>query len=425
MPTINIDIDPGVFNDAYRPYLNNRSRYEVFYGGAGSGKSHFVAQRMVIRHLAEPGHKTLVVRKVGKTSRHSTFALIRQTIAEWGVAHLFEVHRGDLDITNNVNGNQFLFLGLDDVEKLKSIAGITDIWVEEATETTEADFNQLDLRLRGQTSRPKQITLTFNPVSHLHWLKRRFFDRPDAKAVALRTTYKDNRFIDSEYAAVIENLRNVDPVYYQIYGLGEWGVLGNLVFSNFVIEDFDPSPERFDSVHQGLDFGFNHPSAMLTVGLRDGELYALEELYARGLTNAELIEMAAGQFDKRRGTTADSAEPARIKSWSQAGWNVLPARKGPDSVRHGIDWLKAHRIHVHAKNCPNLAAELQGYKWRQDKDGNVLDEPVPFHDDAIAALRYAMEPLMDGSSGWLDFAKQEAERVKAEREAAAMAAGQR
>lgn len=423
MPTITVDIDPRVFNPIYLPYLSSRSRYEVFYGGAGSGKSHFIAQRLVVRHLAEPGHKTLVVRKVGKTSRHSTFALIRQIIAEWGVAHLFDIHRGDLEITNTVNKNQFLFLGLDDVEKLKSIAGITDIWVEEASEITEADFNQLDLRLRGPTRRPKQITLSFNPISNLHWLKRRFFDRANPRTVTLQTTYKDNRFIDAEYAAVIEGLKTIDPVYYQVYGLGEWGVLGNLIFSNYVVEDFDPNPGRFDSVHQGLDFGFNHPSAFLSVGLLDGELYALDELYVRGLTNDELIEASAGQFDKKRRTTADSAEPARIKAWNQAGWNVAPAVKGQDSVRHGIDWLKAHRIHVHAKRCPNLASEIQGYKWREDKDGNVLDEPVAFHDDAIAALRYAMEPLMGSMPGWLDFARQEMERVKAERENAARAAG--
>jgi phage terminase large subunit len=234
--------------------------------------------------------------------------------------------------------------------------------------------------------------MTFNPVSALSWLKSFFFDAPKENCVIHKSTYKDNRFLDDEYKKVIEDLKNQDYTYYQIYGLGEWGVLGNLVFHNYVFEDIPYKEQDFDAVYQGLDFGFNHPSALVRVGMKDDELYVFDELYETGLTNAELIREIAKLTDKRKQITADSAEPARIKEFRQAGFNVVPSVKGAGSVKDGIDWLKRHKIHI-SKNCPNILAEMQQYSYKKDKDGNVLDEPIEFKDDAIAALRYAIEPL--------------------------------
>ena len=185
-----IKIHTRIFNDVYVPYLGNRSRYEVFYGGAGSGKSVFVAQRMLVRAMKEKGHKTLVVRKVAKTNRHSTFALITGIMHQWNVEPLFKVNKSDMEITC-LNGNQIIFTGLDDVEKLKSIANITDIWVEEASEISHDDFKQLDLRLRGKTPWPLQITMTFNPISALLWHKAYFFDSAKENTTILKTTYLD------------------------------------------------------------------------------------------------------------------------------------------------------------------------------------------------------------------------------------------
>ncbi len=388
-----IDIEVDIeMNKAFVSFLGNRSRYEIFYGGAGSGKSMFIAQRLLMRTLGEPGHKTLVVRKVAKTNRHSTFALIVGIISSWKVMALFKVNKSDMEILCEGNGNQVIFTGLDDVEKLKSIAGITDIWVEEASEITQEDFQQLDLRLRGKTQWPLQITMTFNPVSALSWLKAFFFDEPKENCVIHKSTYKDNRFLDDEYKKVIEDLKNQDHTYYQIYGLGEWGVLGNLVFHNYVFEDIPYKEQDFDAVYQGLDFGFNHPSALIRVGMKDDELYVFDELYEKGLTNAELIQEVGRMIDKRSQLIADSAEPARIKEFQQSGFRISGSVKGKGSVKDGIDWLKRHKIHI-SKKCPNLLAEIQQYSYKEDKDGNVLDEPIEFKDDAIAALRYAIEPV--------------------------------
>ena len=380
---INITIPREVFNEVYLPFIKNRSRYEIFYGGAGSGKSHFMAQRLIYRHLKEKGHKTLVVRKVGKTNRHSTFALLREIIAQWEATSLFKINKSDMEISC-VNGNQIIFSGLDDVEKLKSIVGITDIWVEEASEITQKDFYQLDLRLRGKSKYPLQITLTFNPISHFHWLKSYFFDDPKDNSAILKTTYKDNRFIDDYYVKVLENLKNEDWTYYQIYTLGEWGSPGNLIYTNY--EVVKEVPSSFNEIIYGLDFGFNNPSVLLKIGIKDGDVWVLDELYQTKLTNEDLIQELRKRVTGNQPIYADSAEPARIEEIHRRGFNIYPADK---SVKDGIDFVKRKKLYIHAA-CANTIKEIRAYKYKEDKDGNVLDEPVKFQDHAVDALRYAV-----------------------------------
>ena len=347
----------------------------------------FAAQKHLVRILSEPNHRILVVRKVARTLRHSVFALFRDLISDWSLTKLFKINKSDMEITC-VNGNQILFAGLDDVEKLKSITGITSIWIEEASEIAESDFNQLDLRLRGKSKNYKQITLTFNPISALSWLKGHFFDVIRPNVTKLKTTYIDNKFIDQEYKEMIEGLKDKDYVLYQIYALGEWGVLGNLIYTNWVVEDISKDPEDYGSTYRGLDFGFNNPSAYIESGFKDDEIYVYQEFYRKGLTNTELIE-ALSFVDKRQEIIADSAEPDRIKEFKQAGFRkIRGAKKEKGSVESGIDFLKRRTIHVHP-DCVNTIKELQSYKYKEDKDGNVHDEPVDLFNHALDSLRYS------------------------------------
>ena len=359
------------------------------------------------RMTAEKGHNVLGVRKVDKSNRDSTFAQMNQVITSWGLRDLFHVTAQPLAITCKHNGNQMLFRGLDDPEKLKSITFVngplTDIWVEEASEISPSDDHQLRLRLRGYASVPKQVTYTFNPIDAQHWLKGRFFDKPLPleRATVLKTTYKDNAWLESDDRAELEALKDEDLTYYQIYALGEWGVIGNVVFSNYVIEDFAYELANFDAVYQGQDYGFNHPFAFELVGMKDGELYIFDEVYKRQRTNTELIEDSRQYFEGREileqvkngTTTADSAEPDRIKEWNQNGWMTIASKKGPGSEAFGIDFLKHHRMHIHRSRCPGFAAEIPIFKYREDKNGNVLEEFVDFKNDGIAAVRYATEAI--------------------------------
>lgn len=230
---IKISISKKVFNDVYIPYLGNTDRYLIFYGGAGSGKSFFIVERYIYKILNSKLMNLLTVRATGKSNRDSTFALFKQVINKWHLGMHFKINESDLRIKCLLNGNEIIFSGLDDVEKLKSVTfskgELTDIWIEEASEILESDFNQLDVRLRGKGTK-KQIVISFNPIDINHWLKKKFFDIPRDNLTIVHTTYKDNKFLDEDYKKLLESYKYTDEYYYNVYCLGQWGVLGKTVF---------------------------------------------------------------------------------------------------------------------------------------------------------------------------------------------------
>jgi len=240
MSSVTVQIPSKAFNDIFLPYLDDKHRYMVFYGGGGSGKSYFVVQRYIYKLLQNTMTNLLVVRAVAKTNRDSTFALFKQVIRKWNLSKYFRIYNGELRVKCLLTGNEVIFAGLDDVEKLKSTTfekgELTDVWVEEASEILEADFNQLDIRLRGLGS-DKQITLSFNPIDVNHWLKHKFFDQKNIDAVILHTTYRDNRFLDDAYKRLLESYKDTDRYYYDVYCLGMWGVTGKSIFNKAAIND--------------------------------------------------------------------------------------------------------------------------------------------------------------------------------------------
>ena len=238
MPEVNIKISKKVFNDVYVPYLDNEDRYVLFYGGGSSGKSYFIAQWLVYRLLKKAKENILVVRQTGDTNRRSTFPLFKQVISNWNLGEYFKVNESDMRIVCKLTGNEVAFIGLDDVEKVKSITfangELTTEWVEEATETAEASINQLKVRLRGGKSK-KQMILSFNPVNINHWIKRHFID--SGLATVCFSTYKDNKFLTDDDRKALEDLKFADEYTYRVYCLGEWGVLGKTVFDARAIQN--------------------------------------------------------------------------------------------------------------------------------------------------------------------------------------------
>ncbi len=320
-----------------------------------------------------------------------------------GVADLFRFKTAPLSIMC-ANGNEILFGGVNDEgqrDKLKSITAehgnITDVWIEEATEITQNDFEIIDDRLRGDLPEGLffQIRMTFNPVSATHWIKRVFWDRPDPNVVCHKSTYLDNRFIDEAYYARMERRKEIDPEGYQIYGLGEWGETSGLIFSNFVIEELPDDVWRYDYRRYGHDFGFNHADACLDVRFKDDEVYIVNEIYEREKTTDDIIGMLdGGDWDYDELMYCDSAEPDRITQLQRRGYNAVGVKKHAGSVNAGIDWLKARKIHIDPR-CTGTISEIQSWRWKKDKDGNVTDTPVPYGDDAMAALRYACCEFID------------------------------
>lgn len=390
-------------NPCFKEVDQSRKRYIVMKGSAGSGKSVDTAQNYILRLMKDPGRNLLCVRKSDVTNRDSTFAELQGSIFRMfgeTYSRYWYINSSNMILEFKANHNQIIFRGVNDDkqrEKLKSITfkrgKLTDAWIEEATELTQSDFEIIDDRLRGELPPEQfyQIRMTFNPVSSSHWIKKVFFDVKDSNVLTHHSTYRDNRFIDDAYHQRMERRKEVDPDGYRIYGLGEWGEVGGLILTNYIVEDFDRDIERFDYMVNSQDFGYNHADCIGEVGFKDGEMYICKELYVFEKDTDEIIQLAEGKFQKNLTMYCDSAEPDRIKMWKKAGYRAVPVRKESGSVHAQIDYLKQHKIHIHP-SCVNTIKEIQQWKWRKDqKTGEYLDEPVNFFDDAMAMLRYSIE----------------------------------
>lgn len=390
---MNINISKKVFAPIYlkNNILENDDRYLICYGGAGSGKSFFLTQKHIYRMLAEKEFKLLVIRKYAVTLKDSVFALFKTVIESWGLSKYFKITKSPMEIICLLNGNQIIFKGLDDSEKIKSIAGITSIWVEEANEISQEDFQQLDLRLRGKTKGYKQICISFNPVSENHWLKKYFFDEKVPSTTILKTTYLDNPFLDESYKQALNNLKEKDYNYWNVYANGNWGQLGKLVYTNYEIKDFDES--TLDNFYWGCDFGFNDESAYVKIAFdKKRELiYVCEEFKQAGLTNTDLIEKMKKQINKRDFIICDSAEPDRILEIKRAGFrNARGTVKGPGFKNYGIDWIKSKKIIIHP-TCSEFIKEIQSYQYMKDrKNDKYLDKPQDGNDHLMDAFLYSL-----------------------------------
>lgn len=399
---IKLQISPNRFNAIYLKHLiSNQHRDQIYFGGSSSGKSVAIAQRTVL-DVFQGERNYLVVRNTKNTLRHSCFNEICKQITEFKLTEYFSINKSDLVITCKINRKQILFAGLDDPEKIKSITPIdgviTDIWVEESTECERNAVKQLQKRLRGRANVTKRLTLSFNPILRDHWIYAEYFGiwQDDKQYVEsdnlsiLKTTYKDNRFLMPDDIANLEN--ESDPYYYQVYTLGNWGVLGAVIFKNWRVEDFSDIEDTFDSFRHGIDWGFgNDPFAYgkLHYDKTRNRLYIIDEIYATGLLNDEaaaLVKPLAG-YDR---VVCDSAEPKSIEDFRRLGINAVGAEKGKGSVEFGIKFLQSLEIIIHPR-CQNARNEFTKYKYKEDKSGNVLPVPLDKDNHIIDSLRYALE----------------------------------
>ena len=409
MPQIELNISPKIFNTTYFPHLQDYSkRYEIYYGGAGSGKSVFLTQKLLIKVMARR-RKVLVIRKFATTLKDSVFQLFIDTLKQWNIYSYCKINLSTYTITLP-NESIILFKGLDNEEKIKSIAGITDIWCEEATELTEDEFTQLDLRLRAKEP-DLQVFCSFNPVSKANWVYKKWFAE-DAiinpnNTMILKTTYKDNKFLPKEYTDALEEKARTNPTYYRIYALGEFCSLDKLVFNNWKVEEFNHNDIKGQLV-VGLDFGFSNDISALTASIVDentNTIYLFKTWGDTNKTNDDLASIITSLGFAKSQIKADSAEPKSIEELKRKGITRISAcSKGKDSILYGIQTLQQYQIIVHP-SCEGIITEFENYSWQKDKKtGEYLNQPIDSFNHYIDALRYSIQ-IIDKSKKLKSFSR--------------------
>jgi len=387
-----VRVNPDAFNTAFYPDLRDYSRrFEIYYGGAGSGKSVFIAQKLIIKALTSK-RKILIMRKVGATIKDSVWQLTLDILLKIKALPHCNLNKSTFTI-ELPGGSILLFKGMDDSEKIKSITGITDIWVEEATEFNEEDIEQLNLRLRAKAD-SLQMFFSFNPVSKANWVYRRWFKDGAIitdDTVIHKSTYKDNRFLPDDYIATIEKMARTNPTYYRIYALGEFASLDKLVFNNWRVGSIEDTHDW--DLLCGLDFGFtNDPTAFVVSFLKDRTLFISKEYVKTGLLNDQIAAVIRELGFSKSTIIGDSAEVKSIEELRRTGlYRIYAAAKGQGSVLQGIQKLQQLDIVVDP-SCEHVITELQNYAWKKDRaTGEYINEPIDEFNHCIDALRYSLQ----------------------------------
>ena len=398
-PQIKIKIkNPSrVFNKHIYDKLTDYDTFtEIHYGGASSGKSHGVIQKVVFKSLQawKYPRKVLFLRKVGSSVYDSIFEDVKQCLEAWGLLGACKVNNSAYRI-ELPNGAQFIFKGLDNPEKIKSIKGISDVVMEEASEFTLDDYTQLTLRLRDKKHPNKQIYLMFNPVSKVNWVYNAFFVKKPKNTVIYQTTYKDNRFLDEVTKENIEELADRNEAYYKIYALGEFATLDKLVFPKYKKQLLNKEELKHIPSDFGLDYGFiNDPSAFMHVKIdeENKRLFIVEEYVKKGLTNDKIAEAIKALGYSKEIIRADSAEKKSNQELRNLDIpRVIDVIKGPGSVMQGIQYILQYEIIVDER-CVKTIEELENYTWKKDKATNeYINEPVDSYNHCLDAVRYAVQ----------------------------------
>lgn len=404
-----------VIGKNYDLFWNDKHFYRVVKGSRGSKKSKTIAINMIYRIMKYPESNLLVIRRVFNTLRNSCRADLIWAINRLKVNHLWRVPKGEHTLTYLPTGQQILFAGLDDPLKLTSITVaqgyLNFVWIEEAFQIEKQEmFETLEESIRGILPPHlfHQITLSFNPWSEDHWLRKRFYndtyDREytDDLIYAITTDYTMNEFLDEVTLKRFEEMKIKRPNRFRVAGLGEWGIAEGLVYNNWEILDFDPIKLLKNDFSLeaafGLDFGFtNDPSAFIAVivDLRNKRLFIFDEFYKKRLLNNEIAEEIKLRGYSKDEITADCAEAKSIEEIRRHGISrIKQSSKGKGSVNQGIQYIQQFDIYVHPK-CTNTIMEFKNYVW-EEKNGITLNKAADNYNHLMDALRYALEKYSTG-----------------------------
>lgn len=377
---------------AHQPILNSGSRYIRLQGGAGSGKSIAVAQKILYHVMTEKGHRVFAFRKVGRTVKNSLFATFEDLIRELDVGRWFHVNKTEKSFTFWPLGTQIICGGMDDPEKVKSIKDPTIIWMEEATEFNYQDFEQLNLRLR-KAGILNQLILTYNPISTENFIYKRFHVDGELRGVELflKSTYRDNPYVTDDYRRSLERLAETNQKAYKVYNLGEWANLAEgIIYTDYEVIEEIPSFSREKNFY-GVDFGFVDPMALVEVVIKDGDLFVDCPYYETERTIDHLAERMKKMGIKSNDLVyCDSARPGDIQSLNNKGFRGADkAVKGQGSILSGIEKVKEYKLHI-TESSVDLIDELNKYCYIMGRDGKLLEKPIDDFNHALDAMRYAV-----------------------------------
>lgn len=402
----------NLVGDGYGKFWNFKGRYRVVKGSRASKKSKTMALWTIANIMKYPAANMLVVRKTFATLKDSCFTELKWAINRLHVQQYWKITESPLNMTYKPTGQKIYFRGLDDPLKITSITvdvgNLCWLWIEEAYEITkESDFNMLDESIRGEVPAGlfKQVTITFNPWNEKHWLKKRFFDRNDENILAMTTDYRCNEWLDDADRVVFETMKQNNPRRYQVAGLGNWGIVDGLIYENWEEKEFNWKEKIAENINGydvyqtlfGLDFGFSvDPTAFIAclVSTERKELWIFDEFYQKRLSNKDIYNKIVEKQYHKHLIKADSEDPRTINELQLLGLNrIVPAKKGPDSIRAGIQKLQDYKMYVHP-SCVNAITELSNYCWATDRSGEKLNKPEQSgFDHLLDALRYATEDI--------------------------------
>lgn len=402
---------PEIVGGGYGKFWRFKGRYRVVKGSRASKKSKTTALWFVYNMMKYRKANLLVVRKTYRTLKNSCFAEIKWAIKRLGAEKYWLIKETPMEMIYLPTGQKIYFYGLDDPMKITSITvGVGVLcwmWIEEAYEIKdEASFNMLDESIRGDTGDElfKQITITFNPWNERHWLKRRFFDTENEEVLAMSVDYTVNEFLDDADRKMFEMMKKNNPARYSVAGLGNWGVTDGCVYTKFREEEFlleDVLKRHGAKAVFGLDFGYvNDPSALFcgVVDEDEKKIFVFDEMYEKNLSNEAIFEKICKMGYGKEKIYADSSEPKSIDRLRQLGLTrIRSAKKGPDSVRFGIDLIGEYEIAVHPR-CENFLTEIENYVWETNSDDKKTNRPKDEFNHLMDAMRYAMESLGEEES---------------------------
>lgn len=403
MPTLNLNISKKIFCPIYYPYLLDYNyRYNVFYGGRASGKTKFIMQKLLIKGLKEK-RTILLMRKQTTQLRDSVWKEMLQTISDFHLLDYFTINKTEFRITCKLNGTEFKCLGLDEPEKIKGFADISDVFMDEVTGFNKEDVELIDGTLRSPKFKlPLQMYFSFNPISKANFVYTYFgFDTGivPLNTFILKSTYLDNPFLGENVAERYEALKQRDYQRWQIEALGDFVSLDRLVFQNVKVEDFDYKTIK-GQLLCGLDYGFVNDISAFVASLLDEEnkkLYVFKIWGDTNKTNQELANIIKTMGFSKSLIIADCAEQKSIEEMRREGIvKIKPSVKGADSIIHGIQKLQQYDIIVNPE-CEGIITEFQNYAWQKDKQsGEYINKPIDAFNHYIDALRYSLQSASTG-----------------------------